>query len=384
MNKSIQAIDENQMQTLILDVTSHVERKITPTMIISIYGKELSGIALLVMAVLSFSFFSSIRANNRLKIENKKHELLSHISNECLFEYCIKSGHLEISAKFIETIDIQGKKDTVTNLLRNALDKLVNNSAHKNISTIKLPLSNDGTGVFRIICSNIYDTKNKLYSIAGKLIDISDEVTEKERLISKSRLDGLTGLYNATTTKELIISSIKNKKKNEMAALIIIDCDKFKNINDTFGHLKGDLALEDIGKKLLLTFRKTDIIGRIGGDEFCVYMHNIPSVDFVRAKSSKLLALFQKSSEDFQFTVSAGIAILNRDGTYTKIFSNRQMMPCIWLKKMAVAKALFMGKQCSCSIFPGREPKGTQHSGFNYLAISPPAPYYGGKPGVLK
>ncbi|NMA04324.1 MAG: GGDEF domain-containing protein [Clostridiales bacterium] len=105
-----------------------------------------------------------------------------------------------------------------------------------------------------------------------------------------------------------------------MDSLIIIDCDNFKDINDNYGHLKGDLALENISKGLRLTFRQTDIVGRIGGDEFCVYMHDIPSVDFVYSKCRQLVHNIQELNKEFQINVSIGIAILKKQSTYENLF----------------------------------------------------------------
>lgn len=317
INKSIEAIDENQMQTLILDVTSHIDRKITLSMIINVYGKEIFSLILLVIGILLFSTVLNIRANNQLKLQNRRYELLSHISNECLFEYHIRSNHLELSEKCSE---IFGVKEEVSELRSFLKDILFTKNLKGNTSIAKLPFANGEIGVFRVIYSSIYDDKGKLHSVIGKLIDISEEEAAKEKLISKSQLDGLTGLYNAITTKELITKCITNMASYKKDAFIIIDCDKFKHINDTFGHLKGDWVLENISKCLKLTFRQTDIIGRIGGDEFCVYMQNIPTVEFVRSKCQQLSTLIQETNQDLYILVSIGIAIWEEENTYEDLF----------------------------------------------------------------
>ena len=349
INKTIASLDENQMQTLILDVASRVERKITFSMIINTYGKEIFSIVFMVIAVLLFSVYSNVRANKRLKLENQKHKLLSNISNECIFEYAIKSGNLELSEKFSETIDVQRKKSEVINLLLDTLDTLSNDAAEENISTIQLPLSDGDMGIFKIIYSNIYDGSRKPHYIIGKLIDISEEIKEKEELLNKAQTDGLTGLYNAATVKGLITASINNKDKNKTDALIIIDCDKFKEINDTFGHLKGDSALTSISEGLRLAFRPNDIIGRIGGDEFCVYMPDVPSADFVRTKCQQLSAYIIKANNDFRITVSIGVAILNEDNTYEDLF--KQADDALYFaKKNGGAQTVFHGETGDATI----------------------------------
>lgn len=288
LNKSIGALDEAQMQTLILDVASQVDRKITFPMITNAYGKEIYGVVFLVMTILLFSVFSNVRANNKLKIKNKRYRLLAHISNEFLFECNVKSGEVELSEKFYQINNAKGRVNEITGLIKEALIRPGYNNSPDNAPIVKLPLANGNTGVFRIVYSNLYDDKKNLYSIIGKLIDISEEVKEKEALVLKSQLDGLTGLYNATTAKELIFSSIKKKADGKTDAFIIIDCDNFKDINDTFGHLTGDRVLKNISASLESVFRRSDIIGRIGGDEFCVYIHDISSKEAVCQKCQHL------------------------------------------------------------------------------------------------
>ncbi len=201
-----------------------------------------------------------------------------------------------------------------------ALGALDNCEPGEGTPIIKLPLVNGGIGVFRIVCSNAYDEKNRPHSVIGKLINITDEMMEKEKLITKSQLDGLTGLYNIVTTEKLITQSIKNRKKDNRDALIIIDCDNFKNINDTLGHLKGNMVLKNISEGLRATFRQTDIIGRIGGDEFCVYMHNVSSAEFVYSKCRQLSDLVEELNKSFVIRLSMGIAILEEENTYEGLF----------------------------------------------------------------
>lgn len=321
LNKSIASLDEEQMQTLILDAACQVERKITLSMITDVYGKQILALVLLAMAVLLISAFSSVRANNRLKIENRRYQLLSRISNECLFEYSVKSGKVELSEKFHRTIDIVRREKEVINRLKEVLMTWHDDKNDEHLSTVKLPLIDGNTGVFKVICYNVNDESGNLYSIIGKLVDISAEVREKDILINKSRLDGLTGLYNAAAARELIIKSIAKKARNKTDAFIIIDCDNFKSINDTYGHLKGDQVLKSIGESIKRAFRQTDILGRVGGDEFCVYLHDIPEEDFVREKCRQLDVLIQDKNEGFPVSISAGIAFLKGQDTYEELFN---------------------------------------------------------------
>lgn len=321
INKSIEAIDESQMQTFILDVASRVERKIDFSMIVDAYGKEILSVTVVLIGILLFSAITNIRAYNQVKLQNKRYELISNISNECLFEYCIGSNHLKLSEKCGEIFGGREKTNEATEKLKAAL---LEGSSSKGISTIRLPIADNELGVFRVISSNIYGENKKLYSIIGKLIDITEEMAEKKELIAKAQIDGLTSLYNPTTTKKLIIKSIKNKAKGIMDAFILIDCDKFKSINDTFGHLTGDEGLKCISDSLRLTFRETDIIGRIGGDEFCIYMKDIPSKNFVRSKCEDLIEFIQKRNQDLNISVSIGIAFVKTKDKYENIFKQAE------------------------------------------------------------
>lgn len=315
INKSISLIDENHMRTMILKATTQIDRKITFQMIIDDYGIHIFGTIFFVMGILLLSIILNIQAKNQLKIQNERYQILSQTSNEYLYEYYVRTKHLELSKNCIQLFENSDNFNELTDLLKKAL---INNDFDKAISKIELPVANGEKGVFKSVNSPIYDERGSVYSIIGKLIDISNDEAEKQELIKKSEIDGLTGLYNAATAKRLITESIINTDLNATDALILIDCDKFKEVNDTFGHLEGDNVLVNVSKGLVQTFRETDIIGRIGGDEFCVYMKGVPSVDLVVSKCQKLMSHVRVLNQEY--TLSIGIALLTKEKSYDDLF----------------------------------------------------------------
>ncbi len=319
LNKSIAAIDSYRMDAIVLGVASHVERKITFSMIVNKYGQEMLGILFAMIAILAYAVYTTYRAKQRIEIENKRYAILTQISNEYLFEYQIKPDVLHVSEKFGNEIGTRNDQAQVIDLFKKTFGEFNFNDIDEATHTIKLPLSDGDLGIFRMVFSYLKNESGKVHSVIGKLVDITREEKEKEKLIIKSQLDGLTGLYNATTTKEAIIKSMKNKRIGDIDALIIIDCDKFKEVNDKYGHLKGNIVLENIAKALKATFRQTDIKGRIGGDEFLVYMHNIPSVDFVHNRCQQLIQKIQENS-DIAIAISLGVAICQESSTYEDLF----------------------------------------------------------------
>ncbi|HZK37495.1 MAG TPA: GGDEF domain-containing protein [Clostridia bacterium] len=295
----------------------NAEREVTLSMIMDMYSKKIFGVLFILNGILLFNVISNNRTNQRLRAKNKRNEMLSQASNEYLYEYFAKHDRLELSEKFTHLFGTQKQLKEVGDILKNTILK---NNLSGNIPKIRLPLADGGMGTFKSIGLNIHDDKGRLDFIVGKIIDISEEIEEKEKLIIKSKIDGLTGLYNAITTKELINENIRNRGNHETDALIIVDCDNLKHINDTYGHLAGDRVLKNISTGLKLTFRQNDIIGRVGGDEFCIYIKNIPSISLIKSKCDQLNVLIQQINEDFYISVSSGMALLKKESTYEELF----------------------------------------------------------------
>ena len=102
----------------------------------------------------------------------------------------------------------------------------------------------------------------------------------------------MTGLYNKMTTVNKINQQL-HEHKNHIGAIIVVDMDDFKYINDSEGHLIGDHAIRRVSRILKDNFRKEDIIGRIGGDEFVVFLNDIPDKEIARRKARDIIRIFK-------------------------------------------------------------------------------------------
>ncbi len=317
INKSIKQIDENEMTNIILNIAANVQPSISFTMVMNAYGKEIAGVTVVIIAILLSSVIINVKTNKQLRIQNKRYEKLAEISNEHFFEYFTKGNKLQLSNKCIQLFENDDTLKEAIDVLQKALS---NREEGEQITKVRLPLPNKEMGTFKIVNLSVNDDNNNLEYIMGKLVDISEETAEKERLLNKAQLDGLTGIYNPSTTKELIINRINNKDNSTIDALIFIDIDYFKDINDNYGHLLGNEVLIHLANGLKQTFRNTDIIGRVGGDEFSIYMKDIPSIDFVKNKCQQISNIYRDTPEDILLSVSIGVALVNEEKDYELIF----------------------------------------------------------------
>jgi len=125
--------------------------------------------------------------------------------------------------------------------------------------------------------------------------------------------DSLTGLFNHTLTKEYLALEVEQaRRRNGLLSFAMIDIDNFKSVNDTYGHPVGDQVIRIIAKLINKRMRKTDIIGRYGGEEFAIIM---PDTDAENAKNilDQLRHDFSQihhrcDNGDFTVTISCGVA----------------------------------------------------------------------------
>lgn len=151
---------------------------------------------------------------------------------------------------------------------------------------------------------------------------VDEIVKEKQSLQVKSELDLMTGLYNKMTVEEIIASKLRvNDKIN---ALLVVDIDDFKRVNDIEGHLVGDHTIRIIADLISGHFRKTDTIGRIGGDEFIIYMEDLSASEVAKRKVDELVKLLRYKPNitiPANVSVSIGMAITKpRPYSYEELF----------------------------------------------------------------
>lgn len=135
-------------------------------------------------------------------------------------------------------------------------------------------------------------------------------------LDSKAHIDQLTGILNKKTFEEFTEKRIQNSLATEDHALILLDLDNFKGVNDTLGHAYGDSVLANVGKILRQTFTSEDFLGRIGGDEFCVFINSTAPQpqsyeEFVKARCDELSEAFHNNytGDDGKYKISASIGV---------------------------------------------------------------------------
>lgn len=153
--------------------------------------------------------------------------------------------------------------------------------------------------------------KNVPVKMIGVITDISDIKTKTDRLENAAKLDNFTGLFNKSSSVDLIRKKMC-RNAGQRHALILLDIDNFKSINDTFGHYAGDNIIKLVSDTLKSNFRKTDIIGRFGGDEFILLIQNIPNLDWLTQKLRKLVRC---GDHGLDCTNSIGVSLFPEDGT---------------------------------------------------------------------
>ena len=181
----------------------------------------------------------------------------------------------------------------------------------------------DGVQEFlQLIKRPTYDEKGNINGIIALINDVTKQRLLELELEKRSRTDPLTGLLNKGATEELIrmmlLNYYKDNKENSKCALIMIDIDKFKEINDTLGHAKGDRVLAAIGNIIKESFKGKDVAGRTGGDEFMVFLRDIEkpenALHLAESIEKETNQLILHKEICAYVSVSVGIAILPDHG----------------------------------------------------------------------
>lgn len=147
--------------------------------------------------------------------------------------------------------------------------------------------------------------------------------------VIESQTDIMTGALNKSTFSKKVITKLKNKKK--IKAIIVLDVDKFKSINDTYGHLTGDYVITEIAKRLTKALSKHDLLSRWGGDEFVIYTHNLKDKSEIKHIVDRIYHAveppFEVNGVLMNVGISLGYALYPDNGiTYNELYKKADTM----------------------------------------------------------
>jgi diguanylate cyclase (GGDEF)-like protein/PAS domain S-box-containing protein len=173
--------------------------------------------------------------------------------------------------------------------------------------------------VFHYVYAPVFDENGIIDAIAGTSQDITEQKIAEEQSWRHANFDFLTGLANRLMFRDKLGQALKHSKRTKKpCALLFIDLDQFKNVNDTLGHDIGDVLLKQVARRINACVRETDTVARIGGDEFTVVLTDFKKSEQVMIAADKILSKlrspFKIKKNTIQITSSIGIALYPKDG----------------------------------------------------------------------
>jgi len=194
-------------------------------------------------------------------------------------------------------------------------------SKKKTFKDFEFSFTNDVGAKYHFSLSGeaIFDDDGKFTGYRGIARDISEKKRISEHIKYLATHDSLTGLPNRVMFQQMLSEYIKRAERypGDAFAVLFIDLDRFKSINDSFGHQVGDELLQHVANRLRKQLRNSDLIARLGGDEFVVLLHRLSDKDQIKVISDKILALFDKpvlvDCHECDISVSIGISIYGED-----------------------------------------------------------------------
>lgn len=166
----------------------------------------------------------------------------------------------------------------------------------------------------------LHNQNGQLTGFISIITDITERVKQEQKILHLAHYDSLTELPNRFLSLDRLGNLIKsNSRGKEQVAVLFMDLDNFKKINDSLGHETGDLLLKQAANRLRSRIRDGDTVGRLGGDEFIVLLGQLKDSDDATIIVRKLLAAFRTpfnlAGRELKMTVSVGVAVYPNDAS---------------------------------------------------------------------
>ena len=261
-------------------------------------------------------------ALEQLKVERQRYEIVAELSHDIIFDYSLEDDTLQIfhpigmehKERYTTTDFLRGKRWQQSGLLDEDMQKLrreVTRIAEEGgAGQVEFRLGHSTTPSWqRIEFKCVLDPEGKLLRVVGRQLNIESE----RDLLIRSRTDPLTGAFNRLYLEQEADKYLLHRSPGMEGACMMVDVDRFKQINDTCGHLVGDELLRALADTIRSMFRAGDITSRIGGDEFMVFLRDLTSLDAITAKGEQLLkralAIGQRHGLPVPLSLSIGVTV---------------------------------------------------------------------------
>ena len=230
-------------------------------------------------------------------------------------------------------------------LLADCISRLQNGSSYEMVE-VRIAAANGRYHWCRFRATAIRDPRGQLQRIFGIIINIDTEKQAEQALQNRAEQDSLTKLLNKDAARKQAEEYFSRYAAATGGALLIIDLDDFKQINDRKGHLFGDTVLVKVAQEIRKLFRSQDIVARIGGDEFMVVMRGITDQNLLEQRCNQLVQIFTTTFRGYNLTLtcSVGIALAPKHGlSYFELFHHADQ---------ALYQAKAKGKNCYAIYHP--------------------------------
>ncbi len=262
-----------------------------------------------------------------LKRSEERYRFLENLTNDIIFEVDMTTRRITLNQNYHKHLSFLPNLKTIDDLLqynkriypedRQAIQLMVENISmgeEKGEAQFRIYATDTVLVWLHVQCYAMRDDAGNAIRFLGKIMNIDKQKRELQRLQGRAAQDSLTKVLNRETTQSKIDEFLILQRKSGLVnrhALMVVDLDGFKRINDTYGHLTGDHLLMALAEEMRKVFRSSDIVGRMGGDEFVAFLKDIGDDAHAFLKGDELCTTVRALSGQFhnglQVTCSIGI-----------------------------------------------------------------------------